>query len=359
MRGVRAKAAQFRLASILLLLGFALSACLDGPAPTAQPGPTTAPDWLTVSFVDPGLPTRSRFRGGLDVPLAAAINGAQSSVDIAIHQLNLWSIRDALLEAHRRGVAVRIVAESDSLDFEELRQLRDAGIPFLGDRMEGLMHDKFVIIDRQEVWTGSVNFTTTDLYENDNNLLRIRDPQIVENYTAEFDEMFVDDRFGPRSLDDTPHPVVEIGGVRVENLFSPDDGVLQRLVELVGGAKSSVYFLAFSFTSDPLAEALIERANAGVAVQGVLDGQQARSNTGGEYQRLLDAGIDVLLDGNRDNLHHKVLIIDNEIVVTGSYNFSSSAETRNDENVLIFHSRAVAQQYLEEFERIYQLARQR
>jgi phosphatidylserine/phosphatidylglycerophosphate/cardiolipin synthase-like enzyme len=62
-----------------------------------------------------------------------------------------------LIDAHRRGVTVRLVTESDNMDVSEIQELREVGIPILGDRREGRMHNKFVVIDRQEVWTGSLN----------------------------------------------------------------------------------------------------------------------------------------------------------------------------------------------------------
>jgi hypothetical protein len=145
-------------------------------------------------------------------------------VDVAVLQLDLWSIRDALLEAHRDGVKVRLVVESDYSDSQELQELIEAGIPVLGDRREGLMHNKFTIIDRQEVWTGSMNYTITDGYRNNNNLVRINSPQLAQNYTTEFEEMFVDDSFGPGSPANTPNPSMILNGVRLESCFSPDDG---------------------------------------------------------------------------------------------------------------------------------------
>ncbi|HBY08896.1 MAG TPA: phospholipase, partial [Chloroflexi bacterium] len=117
-------------------------------------------------------------------------------------------------------------------------------------------------------------------------------------------------------------------------------------------------FLAFSFTSDPIAGALLERAAAGVEVAGVFEESQYHANTGGEFDRLAAAGLDVRLDGNPNNMHHKVFIIDGKIVVTGSYNFSRSAEERNDENTLIIHNPEIAAQYLVEFERVFQKAAQ-
>jgi phosphatidylserine/phosphatidylglycerophosphate/cardiolipin synthase-like enzyme len=85
----------------------------------------------------------------------------------------------------------------------------------------------------------------------------------------------------------------------------------------------------------------------------VFDEGQAKSNLGGEYERLLENGADVRLDGNRRGMHHKVILIDDRIVVTWSYNFSNNARTRNDENTLIVHSVEVVALYREEFERVW------
>jgi phosphatidylserine/phosphatidylglycerophosphate/cardiolipin synthase-like enzyme len=146
---------------------------------------------------------------------------------------------------------------------------------------------------------------------------------------------------------------MDIDGTRVEVYFSPDDGTLERMLELVQNAQESIFFMAYSFTDDDLAAAMIAAHNSGIEVAGVLDKAQALSNTGGEYQNLLENGIGVRLDGNPNSMHHKVIIFDGEIVVTGSYNFSKSAKTKNDENTLILHSSEIAEFFFNEFERVW------
>ncbi len=98
---------------------------------------------------------------------------------------------------------------------------------------------------------------------------------------------------------------------------------------------------------------MIERAAAGVKVMGVFDEDQYHSNAGTEFDRLTSAGLDVRLDGNPRLMHHKVIIIDGKLVITGSYNFSYNAEHNNDENTLIIHNQNLAGQYLAEFQKIY------
>lgn len=352
---------QLKTISLFLLLATLAAACLPAdlfPPPTAAlPSSSTAPtqSWYALYFTRPDDPQSLSLSNGPDSALAAAIDQARLSVDVAIYDFNLWSLRQALLAAHQRGVAVRLVVESDNLDRDEVQELIQAGIPVLGDRRQALMHNKFVIIDRYEVWTGSMNFTLNGAYNNDNHLVRIRATQLAEDYLAEFEEMFIADQFGPTSPANTPNPSFSIEGALIEVYFSPEDDTLDRLVELVDGAQTSVYFLAYSFTSDPLADALIAAAARGVDVAGVFETAQA-SGQGGEFFRLADLGLDVELDGNPRNMHHKVLIVDFETVVLGSYNFSASAEERNDENTLIIHHQDLAAQFLDEFNRIYQLA---
>lgn len=352
--------------SHLILLTLLLVACQPAPSPTAsnetplvttRPGPPTAapqtlPAWIQVYFTDPTAPGADSYRGGPDEALAAAIDEARLSVDVAIYSLNLWSVRDALLRAYRRGVAVRMVTESDNMDSPEIQSLILTGIPVLGDRRQGLMHHKFIIIDRSQVWTGSMNYTAGSAYRDNNNLVCIRSTAVAEDYQREFDEMFIEDRFGPDSRPDTPRPRLTLDGTSVEVYFSPDDGAAARIIQLIQQSRRSIHILAFSFTSDGIGDAIRQQAIF-VTFHGVMDSGQVTSNTGSEYEPFLAVGLDMRLDGNAGLMHHKVIILDQRTVIFGSYNFTASAETRNDENLIIIDHPAVAEAFLSEFWRVY------
>jgi phosphatidylserine/phosphatidylglycerophosphate/cardiolipin synthase-like enzyme len=234
--------------------------------------------------------------------------------------------------------------------------LIEAGIPVFGDHRDGLMHDKFIIIDRSEVWMGSMNFTDGGAYDDNNNLMRIRSTEIVENYRVEFEEMFSEDMFGPDVVAQTPNPRVTINDTRIDTFFSPDDGVLAALIPLLEGAQESIYFLAYSFTSNQLGELVRQKAEAGLTIAGVMDDEQIRSNQGTEFDPFRQAELDVRRDGIDGLMHHKVFIIDESIVVLGSYNFSQSAEERNDENLMIVYSPVIADQFILEFQRVWDQA---
>jgi len=342
---------------LVWLLIIVLAACtvptVSPPPKPSTPGETPESEWFSLYFSDPDSPTAGSFRGGPDDALAQAIREARLSVDAAIYHLNLWSIRDALIAAHQSGVKVRVVMESDNMDEVEVQDLVAAGIDVLGDRRESLMHNKFVVIDGSQVWTGSLNFTINGAYYNDNHLVCIRSSRLAQNYSSEFEEMFERDFFGDNVLDNTPYPSLTLDGSQVETYFSPDDDTAARIVELIRAAQKEIHFLAYSFTSDEIGAALLERAAAGVQVSGVFEEGQYYSNTGTEFDRLAAAGLDVRLDGNPRNMHHKVILIDNQIVILGSYNFSRNAEEYNDENTLIIHNAEMAAQFLAEFERVW------
>jgi phosphatidylserine/phosphatidylglycerophosphate/cardiolipin synthase-like enzyme len=250
------------------------------------------------------------------------------------------------------------VTDTDSLGEEAILDLQDAGIPVAGDGRQAIMHDKFVVVDGAVVWTGSMNFTRNDAYRNDNNFIRIHSTRLAQNYTREFEEMFLEGEFGPGSPADTPHPVVDVNGTRVESYFSPDDGVAAHILALLRSARQSIYFMAYAFTRQDFSEVLIEKAGQGLAVQGVFETRQIAAGGDLAWNLLFRAGLDVRQDGNRYNLHSKVFIVDQAAVVLGSYNFSRNAEERNDENVLIIHNPEVAAAYFAEWQRVWAQAAQ-
>src|SRR4030095_16470536 len=274
----------------------------------------------------------------------------------AAYSLSLNSVRFALINAHNRGVDVRVVMESDNMDPSDPQALIDAGIPIVGDERQGLMHDKFMVIDRSEVWLGSMNFTDEGTYDDNNNMIRILSTKMADNYTTEFEEMFNDNLFGPDTRAETPNATITLDGTRIDTFFSPDDHVINSLVSVLNNAKQSIYFLAFSFTSNDLGDIVREKDVAGLKIQGVMEEEQVNSNQGTEYDPFKQAGVDVRMDGNEGQMHHKVFIIDGKIVAFGSYNVSQSAEERNDENLIIVYNEAIAREFMKEFERVWEQA---
>lgn len=294
----------------------------------------------------------------MDVQLAAAIDGVQNTLDAAMFELNNQLIVDALRKAHERGVRIRIVADDEhginDAAHPELRDLRDLGISVVDDDRSGLMHNKFMIMDSATVWTGSWNYTENGTYNNNNNALVLRSPDAVAAYQAEFDEMFTGREFGTTSPTTNSASFVQ-DGTPIEIYFASEDDVIGQIIEEVNSAESAVRFMSFSFTLDDLGSAVMERAKDSITVEGIFENTGAR-NTGGNLVEMFCAGLDVRLDGNPRFLHHKVFIIDDDTVVTGSFNFSASAVRRNDENVVIIKDPDLAALYLQEFRKLWDLS---
>jgi phosphatidylserine/phosphatidylglycerophosphate/cardiolipin synthase-like enzyme len=152
----------------------------------------------------------------------------------------------------------------------------------------------------------------------------------------------------------TATTTVSIPSVR-ETCFSRVERCDVLLISLINRANRSVYVAVYSFTRDSLAAALIYAKERGVEVRVVIERERAYEQ-GSEYSRLKSAGVDVRLDENPNLMHHKFMVIDEYIVVTGSYNWSSAAEDRNDENIVVIVDRDVAQRFVQEFERVWQMA---
>lgn len=297
--------------------------------------------------------------GGLDQTIAAEIDRATRSVDMAMFDLDLPAVVAALEKAQRRGVRVRIVFDSLNLETPEiaaaLGRLQDAGVPITFDRRPAFMHNKFLVVDGSVVWTGSWNATRNDTFRNNNNFVRLADVRLAANYAAKFEALFAG-RNGLASRAVLPHPVVDLEEFRIAVAFAPDSNITGDVARMIADAQESVEFLAFSFTSDPLAEALIAAHRRGIRVRGVIESRNARGS-GGELGKFQAAGLDVLADGNCYLLHDKVFIVDGERVVTGSFNWSANAQEANDENTITVENAWFAERYQEQFQRIYEQAR--
>lgn len=340
-----------------ILAGENLEEAIATPRPTPVVVQPVSGEWYRLYFTSPQYPDTPETRvNTLPAGLIEVINSARRSLDIAIYELNLDDIGDAILAARDRGVQVRLVTDTDELEeLETLIRLEAAGIPIAADDRSALMHHKFVVVDGQAVWTGSWNFTGNDSFRNNNNTLYIQSPELAQNYIIEFEEMFTDRAFGPTSPANTLLPQLQIGDTLIETCFAPEDNCAELLIALVNQAQESIRFMAFSFTHVELGQAITDRSKAGVLVQGVFETRGSETEFS-EYVQMKQNNLDVWQDGNPYTLHHKVFIVDDKIVVTGSFNFSANATKSNDENLLIIHSPEIAGAYLAEFERVYRQA---
>ncbi|MDZ7681336.1 MAG: phospholipase D-like domain-containing protein [Fodinibius sp.] len=339
--------------------------------------------------------------------LETLINRADYSVDLAIYDLEHPRVGQALAEAKRRGVQVRVVTDnynrtdSEQIDSTMWATLRRAGITSIdddgdiyeadGDIIDNSltnsgadMHHKFAVIDGENdnpdddyVWTGSANLTLTGAY-NTNNTIVIKDSGIADAYEAEFEQMWGSTGTKPNTRRARYHKDKEevsdhtyfVDDTRVELYFGPINrtdtkpSIMNRLVKVVRGqAQHDVAFQAFAITPTiPLSRTIWQMSATGqIKLNGLIDPLfYYRYKSNGDIWASPEAQVTnrtILPANEMRKLHHKLMLIDANhpdtadqgVTIAGSYNFSKNAEVNNDENLLIIYSDRITNQYYQDF----------
>ena len=250
--------------------------------------------------------------------------GKAEEIQCAFYDLDLETVEQLLVQK-----------QADLLVYEE--NYAGVGQPISS---KGYMHHKFCVLDQHTVLTGSTNPTENGVRKNDNNLLVIESRTIAYRYLAEFEQLGkTKRRIAPR--------YIQLPDALVQVLFCPQERCEDAVVAAINDAEHSVQFMTFSFTSDPIGEAVLAAADRGVLVEGVMEKRQNSQYS--EYALLSQWTV---WDSNPATMHHKVFIIDNTTVITGSMNPTWSGGHRNDENLLIIQDEHLAREFLEEFARV-------
>ena len=317
----------------------------------------------------------------LDNKLISYINACSTTLDIAIYNSyspsSTSSIAGAINSAYYRGVQVRVIYDGSTSS--SMIPLLNNGIPKVSSPTSveyGIMHNKFVVFDanvtdvnKPLVWTGSTNWTTSQIDGPDrNNAIVIQDQALALGYTIEFNEMWGSStmvpnttlsKFGPYKTDNTPHQYI-IGGKTIDSYFSPSDGVTAKIVAAINSANSDIDIATMLITRSDIRYAVLNKYNSGFTNINVLVDSQIP--TGNQFYTI-QSGImpnHAVQYATSSIMHHKFMVVDNfnsssdPLVVLGSHNWSSAAETKNDENTLIVHNANIANQYYQAFAYLYQ-----
>jgi phosphatidylserine/phosphatidylglycerophosphate/cardiolipin synthase-like enzyme len=314
-------------------------------------------DEWQVFFTDPSIPVDAENKSGLDLRIAEALSHAKT-IDMAIFEMSNQAVTQALLDALKRGAKIRIVTDDENglgANNTTLTQLQAADIPIVTDNRSGLMHDKFIIIDGKLVWTGSYNLTETSTFKQNNNALVLTSPDVVATFQEQFNKMFEQKLFGP-TTPKTSNNIFEMNSIQMEVYFSPQDSVQERYLGVVRSAKKSIRMMAFTFTDTELSRILADKFKAGVPVQILAESTGANAPTN-QSKALFCQRLTVQFDGNPNFMHHKVLVIDDQIVITGSLNFTNSALEKNNENIVIINDPWLAKAYNDEFDRLWVISK--
>ena len=375
-------------------------------------------------------PITGQLRQGDDLEafVLASIQRAKREILVAVQELSLPKVAEALVARHRQGLTVKVILENtystpwsqenpiglaphqrnrhDQLKAlgwgDAIAILQRGGVPLIDDTADGsagsgLMHHKFMVVDRAVVVTGSANFTPSCIHGdpgadpdgnrsrgNVNHLLRLHSRALALNFVAEFERMWGD---GPGGLPDSRFGLGKGGGAAERVLVGqtpatvlfaphrrsdPNQG-LQLLEELLSGTKKQLDLALFVLSEQRLADAMARLQERGVKIRLLADPGFANR----AFSEVLDLlGIQLpdhrcgLEAGNRpwqkplegvgtprlargDKLHHKLAVIDKRTVITGSFNWSPSAAHQNDETLLVFDSPLLAAHFSAEIDRLW------
>ncbi len=333
------------------------------------------PQRLSVYFNEPGISQETGVDRKVDQRLVEMIDEAENTVDLAVYNLGRSSIIDAMIRAEERGLDVRMVGDVDEVVTSGYRSILRTQIPFSLGNSTAIQHNKFAVVDGRYTFMGTGNITDNGFIRNNNNFMIIEDLDLADHYTREFRQMFFG-RYGSKKLPFTTRRNFLVNFTPIEVYYSPYGGqdAMDRIIEMIRGARTEIKFFIFAFTHDEMATELIRAARRGVLVQGIHDKTFVRG-TSEEAPRLYNGGRylgafgpDIREDGNEHTkvkgisasggkLHTKSICVDRVVCATGSFNWSNNAVENNDENMVVVNNPFIAQELLEQWQRIWDVGR--
>ncbi len=296
----------------------------------------------------------------IEVDLISRIDQVQHTLDIAMYNTGRATFVQAVKRAKQRGVQIRYIADDET---SNTALSGETSFPILYRTDDGIMHNKFVIADADDaalawLWTGSTNWTSNQLSSDPNHGYVIHDQALAKNYRLEFDEMWGvnpahnQSRTGEVKTDNTCH-LFSNNGITIESYFSPSDEPDCHILEAVSSANVHVEIGLLLLTSGTLIDKIIELHHQGVQVRMILEDESSSTYA---VARLHEEGVPLAIHTPSPIFHHKYAIVDegvldsDPLVVTGSHNWTFSADHINDENTLIVHDQSFTNIFRQEFE---------
>lgn len=288
------------------------------------------------------------------------INSANDTIDIALYGwADVPRVTEAINRAKARGVKFRIVYDTSSksnyypetLPFvKQYETARSDECPESKKLTNMLMHNKFAIFDGKKVYTGSMNFSTTGLSGfNHNAVLIINSQKIADLYIKEFNQMF-DGKFHTLKAASIYNENIQSGNSVLSVYFSPQDkGLSSAVVPILKQSKHYIYVPTFILTHQAVFDALLDAKRRGLDVRVIIDATST-GVTHSKIDLLRKSGVLVKTENYAGKMHAKSMIVDDEYLVIGSANFSDSAESKNDENMILIKNNKFAKLYRDYFE---------
>jgi phosphatidylserine/phosphatidylglycerophosphate/cardiolipin synthase-like enzyme len=413
--------ASLRLAKLSMLAVMLVSAATCSKIKTSE---QDSDDRLLELYVNyPGIKPNGHRSPEFDIRLAQLMDGARKEIYWAMYGFSREIIKNSVLNAVRRGLDVQLAGDAGTyatgsagyVQFEDLLR-RYPNAKLISGNSQSIQHNKFCVIDRRYVMTGTGNITDSEIDRNYNVWVIIESKELAEDFINDHQQMMAG-RFGHAKDRPDYNNVFDVGGVKVEAYFSPHEDAMSRFLQAVAEAQENIYFAIFAFTHDALGRLFIQKHKQFThlnsqdggkrRVRGVMDRSQLTHNQYVEVYRIgtscghtygFEAGggatnggntnpftatwdvpgqantrcyapFDLRIDGNENNsnlgdwqagggrLHAKTIVIDagtpNAKLLLGSFNWSPNANNNNDENLMVIHSPAIVERYLQFWQGIY------
>ena len=353
---------------------------------------------IQIYFVNPinkSKPAKSGDGEAINA-LLKLINDAQENIDFAIYGIsNEDEIFQALISAQNRGVKIRGIVDMDNekknpykdtydllkhltnikTDYKQLKDFKSSKSDYvqhvtyniggkiveasfvnegIKDYNDKIMHNKYFIIDKKIVWTGSMNISNTCASYNSNSSVAINSKELAEIYTEDFEQMFIKNKHHNEKQNNVSTKYINIDdNTKVVALLLPEDKETYNIVSgYINRAQKYIYVPMFFFTHTKYSQDLINAHNRGVKVKVILDATSARTGYS-KHEIMRMAGIPVKIENWGGKMHEKSLIIDDKYLLIGSMNFTSGAHYQNDENSLLIENKEIAIKSRKRFEKLW------
>ncbi len=289
------------------------------------------------------------------------IEGAQSRIDVAQFTFSRKEIEAALVAAHERGVTLRVAMDSgQARDGSLSRRLEAAGVPVKfvagreagGGSFSGIQHAKFMIVDGGIVATGSNNWSSTGTSINEENTIVIggasADP-LISGFACHFEAIWAGT---PDAAGACTNEVVA---------FTPSSAAFKRIRNELRASQRSVDVLMHHLKYGKLVKELAKAAERGVRVRVLVNEADRQEHTGSSWTRLTNAGGQIRFKQNNAEayqlMHHKLVIVDDSLLVNGSGNWSGSAFFNNFENYVRYGDPRVVNPFVDLYDRLWSWSR--
>ena len=292
-------------------------------------------------------------RSPITAKLVALIDGAQTSIDIANFTFSVRAIEEAILRAKQRNVAVRVAMDKGQEMADTVAsRLATAGVPVRfvagGGSPAGLQHAKFMIVDKLTLASGSNNWSSTGTSINEESTIVTKsvegDPLLV-GFACHFAAIWA------------AKPGDAGACTNTEVAFAPSSKPIALIKEEIARGQKSIDVLMHHFVFDDLVTELAKAAERGVRVRVIINAADRMEATGSKWNRLFAAGGQLRYKQTNGDLyqlmHHKLMIVDDRVVVNGSGNWSGSAFFKNFENYVRYRDPRIARPYSELFDRLW------